>query len=47
VKVVAAFSPLVLAIALLGFGWTTCAIEAAVVVCIVFIDRTASTLVTR
>jgi uncharacterized membrane protein YoaK (UPF0700 family) len=47
VKVVTAFSLLVLAIALLGFGWPTCAIEVAVVLCIVLIDRTASALVER
>jgi Nuclease-related domain len=47
VKVIAAFSSLVLAIALLGFGWATCAVEAAVVVCIVLIDRTASARVDR
>jgi hypothetical protein len=42
VDVVAAFSVLVLAIVVLGFGWTTCAIEVAVIVGIVLIDRTAS-----
>jgi hypothetical protein len=47
VKVLAAFSPLVLAVAVLGFGWATCAVEGAVVVCIVLIDRTASALVDR
>lgn len=46
-KVVAAFSLLVLAIAVLGFSWATCASEVAVVVCIVVIDRTTSTLVDR
>lgn len=46
-KVVAAFSPLVLAIVLLGFGWTTCAIELAVIVCIVLIDRAAGPAVDR
>ncbi len=46
-KVVAALSLLVPAIAVLGFGWATCAIEVAVVVCIVLIDRTASVLVER
>ena len=34
-KVLAAFSLLVITIALLGFGWATCAIEVAVVGCIV------------
>jgi len=33
-KVVPTFSLLELAIVLLGFGWTTCAIELAIVVCI-------------
>jgi len=47
VKVVAAFSVLVLAIALLGFRWTTCAVELAVIVCIVMIDRTATAVVDR
>jgi hypothetical protein len=47
VKLVAAFSLLLLAIALRGFGWGTCAIEVAVVFCIVMIDRTASALVDR
>jgi hypothetical protein len=47
VKVVAAFSGLALAIALLGFGWATCAVEVAVVACIVSIDRTGSALVDR
>ncbi len=46
-KVGAAFSVLVLAIALLGFGWATCAIEVAVVFCILSVDRTASALVDR
>lgn len=46
-KVAAALSLLVLAIALLGLGWATCAIELAVVFCIVSIDRTASALVER
>jgi len=41
-KVLAAFSLLVITIVLLGFGWATCAIEVAVVGCIVMIDRTAS-----
>jgi Nuclease-related domain len=47
VKVVAALLPLVLAIALLGFGWATCAVEVVVVCGIVWIDRTASVLVDR
>ena len=46
-KVVAAFSLLVLAIVLLGFSWTTCAIELAVVFWIVLIDRTAAAVVDR
>jgi Nuclease-related domain len=46
-KVVAAFSLLVPAIALLGFGWTTCAIELAIVACILLIDRTAAAVVDR
>ena len=46
-KVVAAFSLLVLAIVLLGFSWTTCAIEPAVVFWIVLIDRTAAAVVDR
>jgi len=40
-NVVAALSLLALAIAVLGFGWTTCAIEVTAVVCIVMIDRKA------
>jgi nuclease-like protein len=47
VKIGAAFAPLILAIALLGFGWATCAIEVPIVFYIVFIDRTASELVDR
>jgi len=46
-KVVAAFSLLVLAMLLLGFGWATCGVEVAVVCCIVLIDRAASALVDR
>jgi Nuclease-related domain len=46
-KVVATFSLLVPAIALLGFGWTTCAIELAIVVCILLIGRTAAAVVDR
>lgn len=46
-KVLASFSLLVLAIVLLGFDWTTCAIELAVVVCLMFIDRTSTTVVDR
>lgn len=46
-KVGAALSVLVLTLALLGFAWATCAIEAGVVVCLVSIDRTASPLVDR
>lgn len=44
---VAALSALVAAIVLLGFGWTTCAIEVAVVGCLVLIDRTASPVMDR
>lgn len=47
VNVAAALSVLVLTIALLGFGWATCAIEVVVVLCLVVIDRTASPLVDR
>ena len=47
VKVVAAASLLVLAIVVLGFGWATCAIEAAAVISIVLIDGLASALVER
>lgn len=47
VKVVAAFSLLVLAIVLLGFSWTTCAIELAVVFWTGLIDRTAAAVVDR
>jgi hypothetical protein len=47
VKVVASFSLLVLAIVLLGFGWTTCVIELAVVFCMMLIDRTAAGVVDR
>jgi hypothetical protein len=47
VKVIATFSLLVLAIAVLGFGWTTCAVELAVVFCLVVIDRTAAPVVER
>jgi hypothetical protein len=47
VKVVAALSPLVPAIALLGFGWATCVIEIVVVVCIVLIDRMESPILDR
>jgi hypothetical protein len=45
--VAVALSVLVVAIAVLGFGWATCLIEAAVVLCIVLIDRTASPRVDR
>lgn len=47
VKVAVVVSGLVLTIALLGFGWVTSAIEVGVVLCLVLIDRTASSLVER
>ncbi len=47
VKIVAALTPLVPAILLLGLGWASCVIEVGVVVGIVSIDRTASALVDR
>lgn len=47
VKIGAAFALLVVAIVFLGFGWATCAIEVAVIVCIVSVDRAASALVDR
>lgn len=43
----AALFVLVLGIALLGFGWLTCAIEVGVVVLLVLTDRTASPLIDR
>jgi len=47
VRVAVALSTLVVAIVLLGFGWATCVIEVAVVLCVLSIDRTASPLVDR
>lgn len=38
---------LVLAVALFGFRWATCAIEAGVVVALLLIDRTASPIIER
>lgn len=46
-KVLAAFSPLVLAIVLLGFGWATCAIELGVVFGMMVVDRRTAPVVSR
>jgi len=47
VKIAAAVVVLLLTIALLGFGWATCAVEVGVVLFLMSIDRTASSLVDR